>query len=313
MTDTPTGPEWFSEATRYIDAAASSDEGLTRQERMLEAALAQAAATQANTAMLAALVTAVSPDGCEPYEIEAWRDVIPLSPLKECKGKEIRRPACEERHTDDCRYVDPIPEPKHVLLPVGTRVLVSDLVYNEETRKPERENPQAGRISGHAADNHKYRWQYEFEPGIYSDHDRFAFADNRVEVHPDGRACPPHPRTVKREPTGTRVYVQDRRGKQGYLTDVYHHEKDGSLWYTVQFLRSGAEPVRKNADSLTIIAESQVERCPNGQTPDDCGSGENQCELCLADEDAEAEAIEESMGLRTGPCSPGCPVIKHRH
>lgn len=33
----------------------------------------------------------------------------------------------------------------------------------------------------------------------------------------------------------------------------------------------------------------------HGQTGDECSEGENRCELCLADEDAEADAIEGSM------------------
>lgn len=66
------------------------------------------------------------------------------------------------------------------------------------------------------------------------------------------------------EPIGPRIYVQNMRGEQGYITEVKHIAKDDSLWYRVQFFTPGTEPVLKRADSLTVIAESQVERCPNG-------------------------------------------------
>lgn len=187
--------------------------------------------------------------------------------------------------------------PKHVLLDVGTRVLVSDLEWNEQTRKPERTNPQPGRISGYDMSKSKYRWRFEFSPGRYTEVDSWAFADNRVEVHPDGPKCPPPPQPVKREPTGPRIYVEDQRGKQGYVVDTGTVNEEGSLRLLVQWFAPGARPVWKQVEMLTIIAAEDVERCPSGQTRDECGSGENQCELCLADEDNEADAIEGSMNV----------------
>jgi hypothetical protein len=292
MSSAKTGPEHFEESVKEVFTALES-EGCDKIATMLSALVS---ASYAHTAAVVMQVDAAT-DG-RLHELDAWREVFPRPPLKECRSKEARRPACAERHTEDCAYADPPPEPKHELLPVGTRVLVSDLVYNEETRKPERMNPSAGRISGYAADRTKYRWQREWQPGSYSDYESFAFADNRVEVHPDGPECPPPPKPVKREPTGPRVYVENRHGEQGYIRAVKHDEGEGGLWLDVQFLRPGVQPVWKRADSMTIIAASQVERCPSGQTGDECGSGENQCELCLAAEDEEGDMIERSMGLR---------------
>lgn len=216
MTDNLTGPELFSVVNRDIDAALEDAEA-SNGERALAVAVAQATATQANTAALVMLAGLYADaHGMRSRELEVWSEVIPSPALVECWGKETRRPQCAERHTEDCDYADPVPEP---------------------------------------------------EP-------------------------------VKQEPTGPRMYVQNRHGEQGYVLEVKHVEKDDSLWYRVQFLSPGAESVLKRADSLTVIAASQVERCENGQTRDECEWGENQCELCLEAEDAEGDEIEESMGLR---------------
>lgn len=128
--------------------------------------------------------------------MDGWRQVIPRAPLPECRSKEARRPECADRHTDDCAYADPPPEPKHELLPIGTRVLVSDWEWEDPDpwergeRKLRLKNPQAGRISGYDMHKSKYRWQREWEPGRYAETDSWAFADNRVEVHPDGPDVP---------------------------------------------------------------------------------------------------------------------------
>ena len=50
--------------------------------------------------------------------------------------------------------------------------------------------------------------------------------------------------------------------------------------------------------SGAIWPADKVERCPNGQTGDECGSGENQCEQCVMADDEEGDEIERSMGLR---------------
>lgn len=290
-----TGPELFLEVGLELDSAFNDTEaGIV--EKRLAVASAQVSATQAQTAAIVMLTEVIAnAKGVGHYDLEAWREVIPQVPLKECRSKFNRRPECTERHTEDCTYADPVRDPKHGLLPVGTRVLVSDRRMQHEHYRPQ---PYVGKVDGHDMHHSKYRIRPEIGPGTYSSGIKWAFADNRVQVHPDGPECPPAPQPVKREPTGPRVYVQDQRGKQGYLTDVYHHEKDNSLWYTVQFFTPGAEPVKKRADSLTVIAASQVERCPNGQTGDECGSSENQCEPCRQTEDEEGDMIEESMGLR---------------
>jgi hypothetical protein len=300
VTDSPTGPELFETASAYvldINSSEARDDFTGMDDRLLYAALGQVHATQALTAALVMMVDAQT-DG-RLYELEAWRDAIPRPPLKECRSKEARRPECAERHTQDCDYADPPPEPKHVLLDVGTRVLFSEPVWDENAHKIVWENPKVGKIAGYDMGRTKYRISEECygRPGEYYDFHTWAFVDNRVQVHPDGPGDPAPRQAVKREPTGPRVYVEDRRGKQGHLLEVKHDEEDGSLWYSVQYYTPGAGPVWKRADSLAVIAASQVQRCPNGQTGDECGSGENQCELCLADEDAEAEAIEGSMGV----------------
>lgn len=292
MVDKMTGPKLFEQAVGEQEAV-FNDQGQTDMERIINLLSAQVTATNAQTAAIVMLVNAM-PD--QLYELEAWRDVIPRPPLKECKGKETRRPECAKRHTEDCPFAEPPPESKHKLLPIGTRVLVTDVKRDDVTGELRFMNPIAGRISGYDQFKTKYRWQREWDAGQYYTYEAWAFADNRVEVHPDGPECPPPPQLVKQEPTGPRLYVQHRHtGKQGYIRNVRGDES--GLRYDVQYFVPGAGPVWKRADSLEIIAESQVERCPNGQTGDECGSGENRCELCLSDEDNEAEAIEGSTGL----------------
>lgn len=102
----------------------------------------------------------------------------------------------------------------------------------------------------------------------------------------------------KPEDTGPRLYVQNRHSKQGHVLDIRRFHDGGRAQMLVQWHAMGAEPVWAYMDSLEIILPSEVHRCPNGQTRLDCGSGDNRCELCLADEDNEADEIEESMGLR---------------
>ncbi len=296
----PTGPDLFGFAqTSYEKAkyAGHHDDNpiYGSPEELYHFMAATLHAQQANTAALVMIAECVT-DGSH-FDFDGWREKIGLTWLKKCRGKDVRRPQCTPVHTEGCAYADPIPEPKHVLLPVGTRVLVSERRFHEEDFARQ---PYVAQVVGYNTGKTKYRVQQEdpWTPGAYYESVRWAFADNRVEIHPDGPECPPLPTPPKREPTGPRIYVQDRRGKQGYVVEVYHHEKDDTLWYTVQFFRPGAQPVKKNADSLTVIAASQVERCPNGQTGDECGSGENQCEPCVQADDEEGDEIERSMGLR---------------
>lgn len=187
-------------------------------------------------------------------------------------------------------------EPEHVLLPVGTRVLVSDW-QRDGDNVLRLTNPQPGRISGYDLHKSKYQWQREWEPGLYAERAAWAFVDNRVAVHPDGPQCPPPPKPVTREPTGPRVYVQRRDGRQGWIMEV--RESEGTpRQVKVMWLIPG-QPVRWiMAKHLELIPEDWVVRCNNGLTGDECGSGENQCELCRQAEDEEGDMIERSMGLR---------------
>lgn len=191
-----TGPEHYAES-KYLAGRANHytyGDGADPATGHALAAEAQVHATNAQTAAIVMLISAVAPG---LPELEAWRDVIPAPPLKKCQGKEDRRPECAERHTDDCAYVDPVPEPKHELLPVGTRVLVSNWGWEDPDpwstgkRKLRLMNPEPGVIVGYDLHRSKYRWRREwsFEEGRYSSHDQWAFADNRVEVHPDGPEC----------------------------------------------------------------------------------------------------------------------------
>lgn len=307
MPDNPTGPATYHKGRRLIDDAAhwmnadigwkaelSSEERIAR--RMADLAEAQVHATNANTAALVMLGNLIAnATDQDSVELDAWAEAIPPSPLKRCWSVDRRRPECAERHTEDCAYADPVPEPKHELLPVGTRVLVSERarpLYHGDLKLM---NPVAGKIVGYDMHKTKYRWQREISPGVYTTADTWAFMDEHTVVHPDGPECPPAPEPGA--PTGPRIYVQNHHGKQGHITR-FDQKEDGRVCGLVQWYTPGAEPVWRTLDTLTIIADSQVERCPNGQTRDECGTGENQCELCLQAEDEEGDMIEESMGLR---------------
>lgn len=90
--------------------------------------------------------------------------------------------------------------------------------------------------------------------------------------------------------------MENARGKQGHILHVAR--EDVRIVVMVKWLTPGSRPVWVELDTLRILPEDEVTRCPNGQTGDECGSGENQCELCLADEDEEGDEVERSMGLR---------------
>jgi len=98
-------------------------------------------------------------------------------------------------------------------------------------------------------------------------------------------------------PTGPCIYVQNLRGNQGHVVEFGRRGQD-QVAALVQWYAPGAQPVWRSMDQLTIVHPDDVARCENGQTGDECGEGENRCELCLADVDAEADEIEESMGPR---------------
>lgn len=296
MTNDMTGPAHYRASNHLADRAQHYTYG-DGADPVTGNALATEAlvhAVNAQTAMMAQLIDAVT-GGHPPYEMDAWREVIPRPPLKECRGKENRRPACIERHTDDCTYADPPPEPKHVLLDVGTRVLVAEKERDREGWLRYR-NPVAGRISGYDMHKSKYRYRVEYEPGIYADHDSWAFVGNHVEVHPDGPECPPPPKPVKREPTAPLVYVQHIKGHQGYIIGTEATE-NGDHWHTVRWFKPGSPEERLNVRLVHVIAKSELERCDNGQTREECTEADL-CVACEQDRDEEGDAIEESMGLR---------------
>lgn len=189
MTDELTGPELLKQsmaALRDVIEPKSAD-----QDNAMLLGVSTVHALHALTA--AVLMSVENSHQYPPYETETWRDVIPLPPLKECKSQESRRPQCEERHTEDCVYADPIPEPKHVLLPVGTRVLVSEPEWDENEHRTVWRNPKPGKIVGYDMSRSKYRWRHEYGLWRYASHDSWAFVDNGVVVHPDGPECPPEP------------------------------------------------------------------------------------------------------------------------
>lgn len=289
----PTGPHHYREANRLLKVAHEADPSVS-------ANLSLEAIGHSLQALTAVVVMLTEAQPNQLYEVDGWRQVIPRAPLPECRSKEARRPECADRHTDDCAYTDPPPEPKHELLPVGTRVLVSDAVWDTDTRKALLKNPEPGRIVGYDTHKTKYRWQREWnwEEGRYFSHDQWAFADNRVEVHPDGPECSPASEPVKWEPTGPRIYVQHTNGTQGYVREIATREGRTQAQVHAHWFGPDSMWPWVNLSEVCFIPAEDVQRCKNGQTLDECSEGEDQCELCRQAEDEEAAEIEESMGLR---------------
>lgn len=122
----PTGPKLFAEAEeRRTEAAMAS----SHDERMYQLGQALVAAVQANTAAVVMHTeTTANAGGVDNFELDSWTKVVTPTPFTECKGKEWRRPACEERHTEDCQYADPpTPAPEPVKQePTGPRVYVEN-------------------------------------------------------------------------------------------------------------------------------------------------------------------------------------------
>lgn len=180
MPDNPTGPDIFATIKGELSDATMETPGSALElSHLLQA---QVAATQSQTAALVMLTEVIATaTGTDHYDLDAWRQVIPSVPLKECRAMNIRRPECAERHTDDCDYTDPVPEPKHVLLPVGIRVLVSD--PHDTNCGCGNEQPWVGIVRGY--DMHRSKYQISEErygtPGEYYDFVRWVFADNRVQ------------------------------------------------------------------------------------------------------------------------------------
>lgn len=281
-----TGPEYVRAVEGCMHEASDQETGTLARLEVYAEALVNA--TMAQTAILATIAETMG--DYAPYEMDTWRDVIPRPPLKECRSKDARRPACAERHTEDCTYAEPPPEPPHELLPIGTRVLVSETaVKHPDGRIVYSKQPKVAKIVGYDLGHSKYQLNDEKFGGGYYDFVTWAFADNRVQPHPeqDGAMA---------EPTGPRIYVQRKRdGKQGHIVGEPRRNGQSDTKVQVQWYAPGAQPVWVLAERLEIIPADEVDRCPNGQTGDECGEGENRCERCLADEDAEAEAIEGSM------------------
>jgi hypothetical protein len=100
---------------------------------------------------------------------------------------------------------------------------------------------------------------------------------------------------VEQGPTGPRLYVQHTpTGEQGYIAAPTANPNK----LRVAWLKPGLPASSVSVSNLIFILEEALERCPSGQTGEECGSGENQCELCLQAEDEEGDEIERSMGLR---------------
>lgn len=290
MTTNRTGPELFDSALAHRrDAVDMYDPGTAEQREQLDIGLLEA--VNANTAMLRTIAGILATAaGVRDADLEGWNEVIPTTPQRTCWSRTDRRPECAERHTEDCDYTDPEPEPEHELLPVGTRVIVHPVrVVHQDGRVTYSGQPSTAKIVGYDTFRSKYQLNAEKFGGGYYDFVTWAFADNRVQPHPEQD-------TVVAEPTGPRIYVEHYHGKQGHVVEV--SSMNGELMFLVQWYTPGSGPVWKTAANLTIIPADQVDRCPHGQTRDNCGSGENQCEPCLAAEDNVADTIERDMGLR---------------
>lgn len=108
----PTGPDLFAfaEAAYGKARAAGSKSGNQLYGSAEEFYQFQAAEHHGRQAQTAAIVmlTEVIADAANVFhcDLPGWREKIGATWLKECRSKEIRRPACEERHTDDCIYAD---------------------------------------------------------------------------------------------------------------------------------------------------------------------------------------------------------------
>jgi hypothetical protein len=109
----PTGPDRFGFAEADHDKARQYEYGDPEEAYHRQAA--QYHATQAQTAVLVMLVEVIAnATGTDHDDLDAWREKIGLTWLKECRSFTQRRPQCAEQHTDDCDYannrVQPHPE-----------------------------------------------------------------------------------------------------------------------------------------------------------------------------------------------------------
>lgn len=201
----PTGPDLFRSAAIELDGAKNTRDLLSA---LVLSVQAQTAAIVMQTEEMA------TPTGTDNGDLDAWRMVLPpeapwTTVTFEVDGDTVRDG--EEGETWEAQYRVPQhvaddpklteemaeqysfprhvrlackPKPKHELLPVGTRVLVSERKHFDEDYP---EQPYVGRIAGYDMHRSKYQINPESygEPGVYRDYVKWAFADNRVERHPE--------------------------------------------------------------------------------------------------------------------------------
>lgn len=328
----PTGPDLFAfaEASYGKARSAGSDPDNPTFGSPEELYHFRAAAFHAQQATTAAIVMAVetfaNASGADHYDLDGWRSKIGVTyPWDDATftidglnaphgesgeswevtyrvpGHVARRESLTEAQVNaefphaqpSYRRLARKPEPPHVRIPVGTRVLVSErAIKYPDGRIVYDTQPKVAKVVGYDTFNSKYQLNVERFGGGYYDFVTWAFVDNRVQPHPEQDTAVP-------APTGPRVYVRKRSGKQGHIVDLAPEiGDDGLRMVKVQWYTPGCDPVWVRVLDLEIITASEVDRCPNGQTGDECGSGENQCEQCVQADDAEGDMIEESMGLR---------------
>jgi hypothetical protein len=104
--DNLTGPELFEQSMAHLNDVINPASFDQDNNELLQ--IAQTCAINAQTAAIV-MLAGIQADVHNLYrrELEVWGEVIPTPPLVECRGKEIRRPECAERHTEDCAYTDP--------------------------------------------------------------------------------------------------------------------------------------------------------------------------------------------------------------
>lgn len=121
----PTGPDRFAFAEDFA-LKAKHEDGFDSDKHRYFWHAADFSSRQAQTAAIVMLTEVIAAaTGTDHYDLDAWREKIGVTWLKECRGKETRRPACEERHTEDCAYADPPPSPEPAKRePTGLRVYV---------------------------------------------------------------------------------------------------------------------------------------------------------------------------------------------
>jgi hypothetical protein len=220
MTYRSTGPGIFTRSLEEYDAAFSlSDDGDPCTPQLLSSLVSATQAHVAATVMLAEITASAA--NVDHYDLDAWRQAIPpeapwTTVTFEVDGDTVRDG--EEGETWEAQYRVPQhvaddpqlteemaeqysfprhvrltrkPKPKHELLPVGTRVLVSD--PHGANCGCGNEQPWVGIVRGY--DMHRTKYEIAEErygsPGEYYNFTRWAFADNRVQRHDEQPAPEP--------------------------------------------------------------------------------------------------------------------------